>query len=101
MGFWNGCGRGRFEMVTARVRGRISGANRGNWTVEHAKHAHFSCGAGKARPIRREFGAGRTDHEESVTAGDLALDLGRIWTTTMLPRWHSGHGRSEWPVRSS
>ena len=45
MGFWNGCGRGRFEMVTARVRGRISGANRGNWTVEHAKHAHFSCGA--------------------------------------------------------
>src|SRR5437763_1480200 len=70
-------------------------SNREMWTCQLAKHTHFSCGAERARPVRREFGTRNADHEESMTAGDLAQDLGKIPTTTMVPRRHCGHWRSE------
>src|SRR5882672_8097303 len=75
--------------------------NKRGWMAEGAARAHFFFGAGRARPVRREFRIDASDHDESITAGSWDQDLGRIWTRTMLPCWHCGHWRSERPVRSS
>jgi hypothetical protein len=63
-------------------------SDRWTWTAECTQCAHSSCDAGRVAPVLREFESRVNNHEELMATGDLAQNLGRIWTTTILPRPH-------------